>query len=326
MAVVYMHQVESIMAEVKKVIMGKDGIIEKVLTAILARGHILLEDIPGVGKTTLALAFSKAMSLNYQRLQFTPDVLPSDVTGFSIYNKNLHKFEYKPGAVMCNLFLADEINRTSSKTQSALLEVMEEGGVTVDGITREVPRPFVVIATQNPIGSVGTQMLPESQLDRFMVKLTMGYPDIQSEIDILKGKHNQNPLDHVETAVSAQDLLLMQQAVETVYIHDCIYEYIAALAAKTRQHPMLQLGISPRGALALTKMVKANAYMKGRDFAIPDDVAAVFLPVAAHRVLLSAKARVSALTAEEILTALKAEVPVPMPDNGKKGRASHAEK
>lgn len=322
----YSHQVESIIAEVKKVIIGKDEIVEKVLTAILAGGHILLEDIPGVGKTTLALAFSRAMSLSCQRTQFTPDVLPSDVTGFSVYNKSLKAFEYKPGAVMCNLFLADEINRTSSKTQAALLEVMEEGSVTVDGVTRAVPQPFIVMATQNPIGSVGTQMLPESQMDRFMIRLTMGYPDLNSEINILKGRQNQVPLNSVNAIVSAQDLMLIQQAVEEVYIHDCIYEYIAALSLKTRQHPMLELGVSPRGSLALTKMAKANAYVKGRDFVIPDDVSAVFEQVTAHRVLLSPKARVSALTAAEIMSEIKASVPVPFPNREKKGRKGHAEK
>lgn len=326
MAVEKSRAVQGIIAEVKKVIVGKDDIIEKVLTAILAGGHILLEDIPGVGKTTLALAFSRAMSLSYKRVQFTPDVLPSDVTGFSIYNKNSQSFEYKKGAVMCNLFLADEINRTSSKTQAALLEVMEEGRVTVDGVTHNVPQPFTVIATQNPIGSVGTQLLPESQMDRFMVRLTMGYPDLQSEINILKGRHNQIPLENMNAVVTAQELTLMQQAVKEVYIHDCIYEYIAQLSAKTRSHPMLELGISPRGSLALAKMAKANAFVRGRDFVIPDDVSEMFELIAAHRVLLSAKARISAHTPAEILAEIKADVPIPFPNGVKKGRQSHAEK
>jgi MoxR-like ATPase len=212
----YNSKAIQIMDEVNKVVIGKRVVIGKVLTAILAKGHILLEDHPGVGKTTLALAFSKAMDLDYHRLQFTPDVLPTDVVGFHLLNKDGESYQYKPGAIMCNLFLADEINRTSSKTQSALLEVMEEGRVTVDSVTREVPKPFVVMATQNPIGSIGTQMLPESQLDRFMVRLTMGYPDVKSEIGILKERQNTNPLDNVVRIAQKEDILTMQNLVEGI--------------------------------------------------------------------------------------------------------------
>ena len=205
-------QTKQIIREVKKAVVGKDETVIKVLLAMLAGGHILIEDIPGVGKTTLALAISKAMHLVHHRMQFTPDVMPADVTGFTIYNKQTGSFDYKPGVVMCNLFLADEINRTSSKTQSALLEVMEEGSVTIDGVTRVLPKPFLVIATQNPIGSVGTQMLPESQLDRFMIKLNMGYPDLQSEVDILKARHSENPIDHVHQVASAEDIVRLQRS------------------------------------------------------------------------------------------------------------------
>jgi MoxR-like ATPase len=290
-----------IMDEVNKVVIGKRIIIEKVLTAILAKGHILLEDYPGVGKTTLALAFSKAMALEHHRLQFTPDVLPTDVVGFHLLNKDGDGDQYKPGAIMCNLFLADEINRTSSKTQSALLEVMEEGKVTVDSVTREVPKPFVVMATQNPIGSVGTQMLPESQLDRFMIRLSMGYPDRKSEIGILKERQNSNPLSKVVKVVEKEDILTMQNLVEEVFVHDAIYEYITLLVEQTRENPLIELGVSPRGSLAMMNMVKAIAFLNRREYVIPSDVQYVFKDVAAHRMILRPKARVNNVTVDNLL-------------------------
>ena len=307
----YINKANEIISEVKKIVIGKDDIIKKVLTTILAKGNILIEDIPGVGKTTLALTFSKAMSLNCKRLQFTPDVLPSDVLGFSIYNKELDRFEYKQGSIMCNLFLADEINRTSAKTQSALLEVMEEGKVTIDGITREVPKPFMVIATQNPVGSIGTQMLPESQLDRFMIKLTMGYPDIKSEIEILKGKQKRVPLDEIKPVATKEDILIMQDLVEKIYIHEKIYEYIVMLMSKTRNHPLIDLGVSPRGSVALTKLAKATAFLKNRDYVIPDDVKEIFKDVTIHRIILNTKARISNASEEEILLDILNSVSIP---------------
>ena len=297
--------------EVKKVIIGKNDIIDRLLISFLARGHVLLDDIPGVGKTTMALAFSRAMNLNHQRLQFTPDVLPTDVTGFSVYNKDTDTFTYKPGAAICNLFLADEINRTSSKTQSALLEVMEEGKVTIDGITRELPKPYIVIATQNPIGSIGTQMLPESQLDRFMVKVSMGYPDVDSEYAILKGKQNRNPLEAVNEVASAEDIVEMQQIAEQVYVSDDIYHYIAKLAEATRNHEMLELGMSPRGSIATARLARAYAFIKGRNYVVPDDVAAVFLDASSHRVILSPKARVNGTTVENVIDDILKTVEIP---------------
>ena len=297
----YNSKVMEIIDEVNKVVIGKRVIISKVLTAILAKGHILLEDHPGVGKTTLALAFSKAMELDHHRLQFTPDVLPTDVVGFHLLGKDGESSQYKPGAVMCNLFLADEINRTSSKTQSALLEVMEEGKVTVDSVTREVPKPFVVIATQNPIGSIGTQMLPESQLDRFMVKLTIGYPDINSEIGILKERQNTNPLDNVIRVVEKEGILSMQNMVENVYVHDTIYEYMTLLVQQTRDNQLIELGVSPRGTLALMNMVKATAFLNNRDYAVPGDVQHIFKDVVAHRMILKPKARVNNVTVDNLL-------------------------
>ncbi|XOQ48640.1 MAG: ATPase RavA [Eubacteriales bacterium] len=300
-----------IMNEVKKAVVGKDAIVCKVLMVILAQGHILLEDIPGVGKTTLALAFSKAMSLDYKRIQFTPDVMPTDVTGFSIYNKETGKWEYKPGAALCNLFLADEINRTSSKTQSALLEVMEEGRITVDGTTRSTPKPYIVIATQNPVGSAGTQMLPESQLDRFMVRLTMGYPKISDEIEILKRKQGDDPLDSVHKVADAQAILNMQNETDAVYISDDLYAYIARLVSATRENSMIRLGASPRGSIALARMAQAAAYLSGRDYVVPKDVQFVFRDVIEHRILLSSQAKISNVSAGALLEGILKEVPAP---------------
>ena len=307
------EQALKIMTEVKKSVKGKDAVIKKVLMAVLAKGHILMEDIPGVGKTTLALAFAKAMDLKQSRMQFTIDVLPSDVVGFSMYNAKTQEFEYKEGAVMCNLFLADEINRTSSKTQSALLEAMEEGQVTVDGITRKIPEPFTVIATQNPVGSAGTQMLPESQLDRFMLKLSMGYPDAGSEVSILEGKHGANPLDEVVTVVNGEDILAMQQEVENIYVDKSIYEYMVMLCAITRNHPMIELGVSPRGTVALACMARAHAYIFGRAYVTPEDVQMVFPDVVKHRLVLSPKAKVSKVAVDTVIKTVFEAVPVPRP-------------
>ena len=301
------------MAEITKAVIGKNDIVEKILMAVLAGGHVLMEDIPGVEKTTMALAFSRACAMSQNRVQFTPDVLPADITGFSIYRKDTGRFEYQPGAVMCNLFLADEINRTSPKTQSALLEVMEEGNVTVDGVTRQVPRPFFVMATQNPIGSSGTQMLPESQLDRFMICISMGYPDIRNEIAILKDRSQGNPVDRIRPVIQVSDLLAMQEEVERIYIHDVLYNYIAELIALTRRHPMLELGVSPRGTIALTRMLKASAYLAGRNYVIPADVEKVFLTVNAHRVRLNSKARANHVTAEGVLEEILESIPKPSP-------------
>lgn len=306
-------KINTIVSEIKKAVIGKDETIIKVLLAILAKGHILIEDIPGVGKTTMALAFSKAMSLDYNRMQFTPDVLPTDITGFSIYNKSTGNFEYKPGVAVCNLFLADEINRTSSKTQSALLEIMEEGNITVDGKSYRLPQPYTVIATQNPIGSIGTQMLPESQLDRFMIKLNMGYPDVKSEIKILKSKLGDygKGVFEVKTVVTLNELRTLQKLVENVYINDSIFAYIAYLADATRKHPMISLGLSPRGAISLASMSKASALLCGRDYVIPDDVAFVFNEVAQHRIILERKASLSELNESAVLKEILRNVSVP---------------
>lgn len=302
---------KNVINEIEKVIIGKKEVIVKILLAILSGGHVLIEDIPGVGKTTLALALSKALSLNYKRLQFTPDVLPSDITGFTIYNQKTHQFEYKSGAAMTNLFLADEINRTSSKTQSALLEVMEEGKVTVDGKIYKMPEPYIVIATQNPIGSIGTQMLPESQMDRFIIRLTMGYPSLDSEINMLKSKHHLINIDNVNSIVTEQELIHARREVEKVYASDIMFEYIAKLAEATRNHPFIKLGLSPRGTIALLKMTKATALLKGRGFIIPDDVKYCFNDVSMHRIIFNSNSKINNMTGEDVLKDILHSVTVP---------------
>lgn len=305
------EKINQIQNEVKKVIIGKDEVINKVLMAILAQGHVLLEDVPGTGKTTLASSFAKALGLDTRRIQFTSDTMPSDIIGFSAYDMQSGELQYKPGAIMTNLLLADEINRTSSKTQSALLEAMEEKQVTVDGITRPLEAPFIVLATQNPIGSAGTQMLPSAQLDRFLMKLSMGYPDRASQVEIMKDRHHQNPLDTVTAVVDIPQLLELIDEVTQVHIADLIYDYVSELVEKTRNHTYVQLGISPRGALAVCRTAKACAYLKGRDYVIPEDVLDIWESVCAHRLVLSPKARLHELTPEMILKEIAETVQKP---------------
>ena len=305
-------QTERILKEVRRVIVGKDDVLSRALMAILSRGHILLEDVPGVGKTTLALAFSRAMGIDYRRVQFTSDVVPSDIIGFSVYDKFSGELQFKPGSVMTNLLLADEINRTSSKTQSALLEVMEERQVTVDGVTHPLPDPFIVIATQNPVGSAGTQLLPQAQMDRFMVRLTMGYPDFASQVNILRDRRAENPLNSVCQVCSRESIISMQQEVDSLHVTDSILEYITHLSQATREHPLVQLGVSPRGALAVLKMAQAHAYLVGRDYVIPEDVARVFTDVCAHRIVLSPKAKVSGTTQEEVIRQILSTIRMPI--------------
>lgn len=302
---------EKIQNEVKKVILGKDEVVRHVLLAILAQGHVLLEDVPGVGKTTLANAFAKALGLETRRIQFTSDTMPSDVVGFSVYDKNDANLRYKPGAVMTNLLLADEINRTSAKTQSALLEAMEEGNVTLDGITRMLPAPFTVLATQNPLGSAGTQPLPNSQMDRFLLRLSMGYPEDEDLVEILKERHHANPLDSVRSVLAREELVALIEKARQTYVDDSIYRYIAQLAAATRSHPMVQLGISPRGALALTRAAKAGAFLAGRDYVVPADVEELMDAVWGHRLVLGSKARLREYTAEMVLKDVRSSVRSP---------------
>ena len=300
---------EKILREVRKVIVGKDDVVEKVWISILAQGHVLLEDVPGVGKTTMALAFSKALGLETKRVQFTPDTMPSDIIGFSLPEQG--RMVYQPGAVMTNLLLADEINRTSSKTQAALLEVMEEGKVTVDNETHPVPQPFVVIATENPTGSSGTQMLPESQLDRFMISLSMGYPDHENLVELLRDRQTTNPLEKATAVITKEEVVMLQDQVQKVYMADSILNYIATLAEATRNHPMITLGLSPRGTLALCRMTKAAAFMEERDYVIPEDVKRVFTDVTAHRMILDSRARYQEQSAKDILEEILKDTEAP---------------
>ena len=293
-------ELEQVVTEVGKVIKGKDTVIRKVLAAVLAGGHVLLEDIPGVGKTTLAMALGKAMELEYKRMQFTPDVLPSDIVGFTMYNSATGEFEYKRGAVFCNLFLADELNRTSSKTQSALLEVMEESRVTVDGVSYPLPNPFTVIATENPFGSSGTQRLPESQLDRFLICLSMGYPSQEAAVDILKSSAGEG-LGQVQSVITVERLMDFRKQAESLHVEDGIYEYLVRLVETTRQDARITLGVSPRGGIALLKMAKAMALLRGGDYVIPEDVLSVIDDVWRHRIHLNAKARAEGMDVSAII-------------------------
>ena len=307
-----MSAISDIIQEVKKAVKGKDQVLIWMLMAILAGGNILLEDIPGVGKTTIALAFSRALGLEYGRVQFNPDVLPSDITGYSVLEKSSGEMVYKPGVAFCNLFLADELNRATSRTQSALLEAMEEGQVTVDGVSHVLPKPFIVIATQNPTGAAGTQLLPDSQMDRFMIRLSVGYPRPQAEQEMLKARlGGVNPLDRVRQVVSAAELSRMQQTVAAVYLKDDIISYIVTLVGKTRSHPLLKQGGSPRATLAVAAMARAAAVLNGRDYVIPEDVQTVFAGTVAHRLLRSGEASSSGVSETRLLTELLQQTPAP---------------
>ncbi|MBQ9647570.1 MAG: MoxR family ATPase [Oscillospiraceae bacterium] len=305
-------ELERAVREVEKAISGKRTVIEKILMAQLSDGHILLDDLPGVGKTTLAVALSRTLGLNYHRIQFTPDVLPSDIIGFSVYNRDTGAFAYQPGVVNdTNLLLGDEINRTSSKTQSALLEAMEERQVTVDGSTYPLQKPFIVIATQNNVGTAGTQTLPYAQVDRFLVRLSLGYPDFGAQMELLRARQGGDPLASVGQTLTREDVTRMQGEVRAVTAKDSILSYLTRLALASREHPMTEIGVSPRGVLFLDRMAKAHAYLEGRDYVVPEDVRAIFADVCAHRVILTQRARLSGVTAESVLAELLASVEVP---------------
>ncbi len=297
--------------EVEKVVVGKRGEVIQLLTAMLAGAHVLIEDVPGTGKTTLASALAKVTGLNFKRAQFTPDVMASDITGFHVYNRQKEQFEFREGLVMCNLLLADEINRASPKTQSALLEAMEEGKVTVDGNTMDVPDPFMVIATQNPAGYVGTYPLPEAQLDRFALKLNMGYPAAAEEVEIIKARKGDNPLRHVNAVLGADELREIRRLVSTVHIDDELYKYIVTLVTATRKHPSLSLGASPRASVALVHLAQAYAFLRGRDYVLPDDIAGLFRPAIAHRLMLRQEAKLAHQTTQDILTEILRATEVP---------------
>ena len=302
------EQSKAILAEVSKAFIGKNEIVKKVLMTIYAGGHILLEDCPGVGKTTLAVAFSKTLGLSSKRIQFTPDTLPSDTTGFTVFNRETNHFEYRDGAANCQLLLADEINRTSPKTQSALLEVMEEHTVTVDGETHVLPSPFICIATQNPVGSAGTQSLPESQLDRFMICLSIGYPSLENQMRIINAQRYSNPLSDVRPVTNAQNLLEVQNYLTSVRVADSVLSYTIRLCEATRVHPLVELGISPRGVSALVKMARAGAVLRERNYVVPEDVQSVFFDVCAHRLILRPQAQVDGITVRDILAEILQQI------------------
>ncbi len=302
---------QQILAQVRKAVVGKDQVLLWVLAAILARGHILLEDIPGVGKTTMALAFSRVLDLRYSRVQFTPDVLPSDVTGYSIPDQNGGGLQYQPGAVLCNLFLADELNRATSRTQSALLEAMEEGQVTVDGVSHSLPQPFVVIATQNPTGAAGTSLLPDSQMDRFMIRLSLGYPSPKDEAAMVLNRQGANPLTSLTALMTREDLVKIQDAVEATFLSDSVVGYIVSLVGATRADPDILRGASPRATLSVTAMAKAVAQLRGRDYVTPGDVKEVFVHTVAHRLILSPKAEAQGKQPQQVLQDILASVPAP---------------
>ena len=304
-------QSEQIMKEVGKVLIGKEEVIGKVLMAIYAGGHVLLEDTPGVGKTTLALGFSRALGLEYKRIQFTPDTMPSDITGYTVLGQGNGEALYRPGAVHTNLFLGDEINRTSPKTQSALLEAMEEGNVTVDGVTYLLPRPFICIATQNPVGMSGTQPLPESQLDRFMIRLSIGYPSTEDQIRILDEKQDQNTLDEVRAIVTRDMVLEVQNYLSTIRMTRDVLRYMTILCERTREDPGEDLGVSPRGIIALSRMARAKALLSERDYVVPEDVRAVFKDVCVHRVILKPQAKMEGQTAAGLLENIMQTTKVP---------------
>ena len=302
---------QQILDQIRQVVVGKDDVLQWVLAAILAKGHILLEDVPGVGKTTMALAYSKVLNLEYSRVQFTPDILPSDVTGYSVPDRQTGKLVYQKGAVICNLFLADELNRATSRTQSALLEAMEEGQVTVDGISHKLPEPFTVIATQNPAGAAGTQLLPDSQMDRFIVRLSLGYPAPSEEVNMVMDRQEGNPLHKLTPMLTSKNLVAMQTEVERTYIQDSVVKYIVDLIVGTRTSENITRGASPRATLAMTAMAKAMARLHGRDYVLPEDVQEVFAATIAHRLILSPKAEARKLTVEKVLEDILKQVPAP---------------
>ena len=308
---IVLNYAKKLLEQVRRVVVGKDSVLLWVLASILAGGHILLEDIPGVGKTTMALAWSRSLGLRYNRVQFTPDVLPSDVTGYSVLDQKTGQMTYQPGAVLCNLFLADELNRATSRTQSALLEAMEEGQVTVDGTSHPLPEPFVVIATQNPTGAAGTQLLPDSQMDRFMVRLSLGYPGPKDEVNMVLSRQGRDPMKELPQLLDAHAVVAMQEEVAATFVGEPVVSYIVDLIGATRSHEQLSRGASPRATLAVTAMAKAVARLRGRDYVVPRDVQEVFVMTVSHRLLLTGQAEGRGITAAQVLQEILETVPVP---------------
>ena len=308
----FQNYADKIVKNCSRVIIGKDEVIRQIIVSFLCGGHVLLEDVPGTGKTMLFRAFSRTVGGDFRRIQFTPDLLPSDLTGINFYNQKNGEFEFRKGPLFSSMILADEINRATPRTQSALLESMEEHQVTVDGVTYPMAVPFMVMATQNPVGSAGTQMLPSAQMDRFMIKISMGYPDFESQISILRDRHRENPLDKIQPKVNIAELQQLIEEASAVQVMDCIYEYVTKLTQATRNHPMIALGVSPRGALAVCRMAKAYAYLHGRSFVVPEDVVAVFTDTCAHRLVLATKARMMEEKPETIIRSILESVKMPV--------------
>lgn len=305
-------KLEKLLDNMEKVMIGKRQEIELTIAALLAEGHVLLEDVPGVGKTMLVRALAKSLDLDFKRIQFTPDLLPSDVTGMSVYNQKELSFEFRPGPIFGNIILADEINRTSPKTQSALLESMEEQNITVDGKTMQLQKPFFVMATQNPIEYEGTYSLPEAQLDRFLLKLKMGYPTVREEIEMLDRTSQSHPIDRIEAVMSRDEVVVLQEEVKNVHVSEHVKEYIVKIVHQTRQHPLLHLGASPRASISLMRGSKAHAFMQGRDFVIPDDVKWMAPHVLTHRLLASPEARFEGKTVNDLLDEIIRTTMIPM--------------
>ncbi len=302
---------ESVVASIEKVIVGKRESVELAVASLLCQGHLLIEDVPGVGKTMLARSIARSLGCSFSRIQFTPDMLPSDVTGVSIYNQVSKQFEFRAGPVMAQIVLADEINRATPKTQAALLEAMQERQVTVDGVTHPLPEPFMVLATQNPIEYEGTFPLPEAQLDRFLVRLRLGYPSPIDEVDVLARQQHQHPFETLSQVVSLEELMRAQEAVKNVYTDPLVMRYIVDLVNQTRHHPEVYLGASPRGSLSLYRVSQARAAMQGRDFVLPDDVKSLAIPALSHRVILSPAARLRDVTADDVVQEILNSQPVP---------------
>ncbi|PYG87558.1 MoxR-like ATPase [Ruminiclostridium sufflavum DSM 19573] len=305
---------------IEKVIVGKRNAIELAVIALICNGHVLLEDVPGVGKTSLVSALAKSVSASFSRIQFTPDVLPSDITGFSIYNQKTCEFEYRPGSAMCQILLADEINRTSPKTQSSLLEIMEEKQVTVDGITYKLPKPFMVLATQNPIDYIGTYPLPEAQMDRFFIKISLGYPESGEEVYILSRFLQENPLETLEPVADSSDIIAVQNEVRQVHIDNTLKNYIVEIVNLTRRNEFIALGSSPRGSLAVCRAAQAWAYYSGRNYVLPEDVKKMLLPTLCHRILLKQEAKLKKISALDILASIIDKVYIPLSDTFKKAQ------
>ncbi|MCQ2417164.1 MAG: MoxR family ATPase [Oscillospiraceae bacterium] len=307
------EKIQKLAESVGKVIVGKEQVIRCVTACLLCDGHVLIEDVPGVGKTQLAAALSRSVGGDFNRIQLTPDIMPSDITGYSMVNQTTFELEYRPGAAICNFLLADEINRASPKVQSALLEIMEEHQVSIDGTTHKLPKPFMVLATQNPVETYGTYHLPEAQMDRFFMRVSMGYPTEDEELQILSRTEHHNPQENIAcAALHPEDIVALQEEVKAVFVSEAVSRYILQIVAATRQHTALTLGASPRGSIALYKAAKANAYLSGRDYVLPDDVKAMAESVLAHRLILSPKGKATAGDTRSIIAEILSSIPVPM--------------